>query len=99
VKRHTIKIGSSTISPDLFDETTNTLIEAKKSSSRGHVRTAIGQVLDYQNNERILGNSRKCALLLPSPPAADLIALCLHLGIKIYVPANSEDFSAGFKLL
>jgi len=99
VKKHSIMIGSSSISPDLFDETTNTIVEAKKSSSRGHVRTAIGQVLDYQNNEKIIGNQRNCALLLPSSPAEDLISLCSTLAIGIYIPKNSEDFTQSFQLI
>lgn len=99
VKKLSIKIGKSTIHPDLFDETTNTIIEAKKSASRGHVREAIGQVLDYQNNELIAGNDRSSAILLPGRPAGDLVTLASNLGIQIYVPLNSEDFGLGFEIV
>lgn len=99
VKNLSIKIGSSTIHPDLFNETTNTIIEAKKSASRGHVREAIGQVLDYQNNELIAGNKRRCAILLPGKPAGDLIKLAANLGIQIFVPLDAENFRIGFKII
>jgi hypothetical protein len=99
VKILVIKIGSTAIYPDLFDKTTNTLVEAKKSSSRGHVRTAIGQVLDYKNNEKIAGNNRNCAILLPSRPAADLIELCKSLKIEIYAPTDTENLRSGFTTL
>lgn len=99
VRSLSIRLGSTSIYPDLFDKTTNTIIEAKKSSSRGHVRTAIGQVLDYQNNEKISGNDRNCAILLPSEPAQDLVELCKRLGVTIYVPIEIEKFDAGFKII
>ncbi len=99
VKKLSIKLGSTTIFPDLFDESTNTVIEAKKSASRGHVREAIGQVLDYQNNELLAGNTRNCGLVLPGSPAQDLIDLCSKLGIAIYIPIDSEEFTNGFEVL
>jgi hypothetical protein len=99
VKKLSIKIGKSTIHPDLFDETTNTIIEAKRSASRGHVREAIGQVLDYRNNELIAGNDRSPAILLPGKPAHDLVALSANLNIQIYVPLDSENFGIGFEIV
>lgn len=96
VQRLSIKIGSATIVPDLFDASENRIVEAKKSASRGHVREAIGQILDYQNNERLSGNIRKCAILLPGKPAEDLIKLCGQLEIEVIVPNNSEELAAGF---
>lgn len=99
VRNLSIKLGSTSIFPDLFDETTNTVFEAKKSASRGHVREAIGQVLDYQNNELLAGNPRNCGLLLPGAPSKDLIGLCSKLGIAIYIPLDSDNFTSGFKVL
>jgi hypothetical protein len=99
VKTLSIKLGNSTIHPDLFDESTNTIIEAKKSASRGHVREAIGQVLDYQNNELIAGNNRRCAILLPGKPADDLVTLAAKLSIEIFVPLDAEDFGSGFEII
>lgn len=99
VKNLSIKIGTGTIFPDLFDASKNRIFEAKKSTSRGHVRQAIGQVLDYQNNERIAGNDRGCAILLPGRPADDLVILCRELGIEVYIPLDPENFEAGFTSL
>jgi hypothetical protein len=96
VSRLTLKIGDTSISPDLFDETSNMIVEAKKSSSRGHVRTAIGQILDYQNIEFKNGHSRNCGILLPGRPADDLVDLCRRLGIKVLVPENPENIQQGF---
>lgn len=92
MSRLILRVGNSFISPDLFDETTSELFEAKKSSGRGYVRTAIGQVLDYQNNARTVGLTVKPCILLPGAPPADLIALCEGLGISIYVPDDNSDF-------
>jgi hypothetical protein len=99
VRNLSIKLGSVSIFPDLFDETTNTIFEAKKSASRGHVREAIGQVLDYQNNELLAGNARNCGLLLPGAPSKDLIVLCSKLDIEIYIPLDSDNFTSGFQKL
>jgi hypothetical protein len=67
---------------DAYDKRTNTLIEAKSSSSRQDIRMAIGQLFDYQ---KFLKPGAKLAILLPEAPeksAADLLA---GLGIKILV--------------
>ena len=86
-----IPVGSTTIQPDLFDATTKTLIEAKRSSSRGHVRTAIGQVLDYVHNAKALELDATPAILLPGKPPQDLIDLCKSLGIQLFI-AEKNDF-------
>ncbi|MFE7132957.1 restriction endonuclease [Streptomyces sp. NPDC057638] len=58
---------------DLFDATTNVLIEAKGSVTREAIRMAIGQLFDYR---RYLSPRPDIALLLPSKPRPDLIDLC-----------------------
>jgi hypothetical protein len=95
VKEMSLKVGSTVIKPDLFDETSMEIFEAKKSSARGYVRTAIGQVLDYQNNAVTSGYDVSCAILLPGAPADDLVKLCYSLKVSIYVP----DIAGGFKAL
>lgn len=60
------------ITTDLYDHTTTELVEAKSSNSRQHVRMALGQVLDYV---RYLDEAQSQAVLLPSKPRDDLIAL------------------------
>lgn len=59
---------------DIYDEETLTLYEAKASSTRPDVRLGLGQILDYS---RFIDECEALALLLPSPPADDLIDL-LH---------------------
>jgi hypothetical protein len=57
---------------DLYDDATGTLIEAKGTVERGAIRMAIGQLADYR---RFVDNARYCAVLLPSRPRQDLLAL------------------------
>lgn len=58
---------------DLYNHTARELIEAKGSTSRDAVRMAIGQVLDYARHVDHDG----LAVLLPSRPREDLLALIL----------------------
>jgi hypothetical protein len=93
VRKMSIRTNGSTISPDLFNETENEVIEAKKSPAREYLRTAIGQVLDYQYcAQKFSDLSLSCAILLPSAPVLEQIELCTSLGIKIYVP-EGDGFS------
>jgi hypothetical protein len=65
---------------DLIDRTTNTLYEAKGTVERGAVRMAIGQLLDYS---RFVTPAPRLAVLLPTRPRADLLALLnsAHIGV------------------
>jgi hypothetical protein len=92
VKVMSLNVGSTVIKPDLFDETSMEIFEAKKSSGRGYVRTAIGQVLDYQNNAATSGYDVSCSILLPGAPADDLVKLCHRLEVSIYVPDEVGEF-------
>lgn len=67
---------------DAYDKHTNTLIEAKSSSSRQDVRMAIGQLFDYQ---KFLVPGAKLAILLPEAPEKSARDLLVDLGIKILV--------------
>ncbi|GAA1154529.1 hypothetical protein GCM10009664_22930 [Kitasatospora gansuensis] len=67
---------------DLMDDTTNTLYEVKNSASRGEIRTAIGQLLDFQ---RFL-DAPALGVVLPSEPYPDLIDLCTGLSIEVIWP-------------
>lgn len=83
----------ATVSPlftDLFDTTNNVLYEAKASSTREAVRMAIGQLLDYQ---RFLPPYCKLCILLPAPPAPDLLPLLSGLGIGLVVESTPGQFS------
>ena len=79
-----LKTGSNHIYPDLFDQTSMTVFEAKRSSGRGYVRTAIGQVLDYQHVAQKNGLDVTCALLFPGAPVDDLVELCAKLGVQVF---------------
>lgn len=87
-----LKTGNIHIFPDLFDRTSMTVFEAKRSSGRGYVRTALGQVLDYQHVAKNNGLSVQCGLLFPGAPVKDLIDLCSKLKVEVYVrKQNGED--------
>lgn len=58
---------------DVYNTTTKELLEAKASTARVYVRTALGQILDYSRYVE----HRSRALLLPEEPPADLVTL-LH---------------------
>ncbi len=62
---------------DIYVRETRELIEAKASSSRNHIRAALGQILDYS---RYVDHS-SLAVLTPTRPAIDLIHLLLAHGI------------------
>lgn len=59
---------------DIFDTFHGILFEAKASSSRGYVRLALGQLLDYS---RHVPEVKHLMVLLPSRPSDDLLSL-LH---------------------
>ncbi|WP_068202253.1 hypothetical protein [Isoptericola dokdonensis] len=72
--RHRLPIpGGGYMFTDVFNKTTDELIEAKASAARTFVRAGLGQILDYG---RFIGH-RSRALLLPLRPSDDLIGL-LH---------------------
>jgi hypothetical protein len=91
-KRLRIPVGASVIVPDFYDATHAEIVEAKKSSAQGYVRTAIGQVLDYCNNARRAGISVKPGILLPGRPDDDLVDLCRSLSIAVYV-SDGDHFA------
>ncbi|MFT8592026.1 MAG: hypothetical protein ABF747_00210 [Bifidobacterium sp.] len=92
----TIRVSNVDIKPDIFNSTDAEIIEAKASETRGYVRTAIGQVLDYVNNVNHCKQATnrehthvKAALLLPASPEQDLVELCSELSIRIYCRKGS----------
>jgi hypothetical protein len=75
---------------DLYDRTTNTLIEAKGSATRAAFRMAIGQLADYA---RLAKSKPKRAILLPERPRPDLLKLAKSQGISV-IWADGEEFSS-----
>ena len=72
---------------DLLDRTTGTLVEAKGSAERGAIRMAIGQLADYK---RFATPAPKTlAVLLPSPPRADLRELLASENIQVIWPTSN----------
>lgn len=69
---------------DLFIEGTSLLIEAKGTTTRESVRMAIGQLVDYARF--VPGCSR--AILLPSRPREDLLALAREGGAHVIWPQD-----------
>jgi len=79
---------------DLLDEVKMRVIEVKASASRGHIREAIGQVLDYVYQLKRQGNENwKPAILLPGKPSEDLVGLIKSLGIELIWQANETFHS------
>jgi hypothetical protein len=85
--------GGGRLKTDLFDVTDSRIIEVKASSSRGNVRTAIGQVLDYVFQiQSIQGHSYKPAILLPGRPGETLLLLSKFLKIEVIWEYQKGEF-------
>jgi hypothetical protein len=76
---------------DLFDETTNTVIEAKGSVARTAIRMAIGQLADYA---RLVDPPPQRVILVPEEPRADLLSLAASEGIGVTWPDGSGGFAS-----
>jgi hypothetical protein len=80
--------GGRSIRNDVINRTRKTLIEAKQASTREHIRTAIGQILDYQRFWK--ANDR--AVLVPDRPDADLLGLLDSAAIKAIWRGSNGGF-------
>jgi len=88
-----LRAGSTVIEPDLWVPDRNWIVEAKRSAARGHVRMAIGQVLDYAHVARKADLAAVPVVLLPGTPEMDLRELMAQLGITLVT--RTED---GFRV-
>jgi hypothetical protein len=70
---------------DLFDKTTQTLVEAKGSVARPAIRMAVGQLADYAR----LKPRARTAILLPQQPRRDLLDLADSQGIDLIWPEEN----------
>jgi hypothetical protein len=75
---------------DLYDRTTGTLIEAKGSVKRESIRMAIGQLADYRRH--VGDGPKELAVLLPSEPRPDLLALLKSQTITTVWPDRKTKF-------
>jgi hypothetical protein len=74
---------------DLFDSTTNTVVEAKGSVSRAAIRMAVGQLADYS---RLVDPPPKRMLLVPEEPRPDLLDLAKSQDISVSWPDGKDSF-------
>ncbi len=95
-KNLSLPIDSSTIEPDLYVPARGWIVEAKRSAGRAHVRTAIGQVLDYVHVARRFEIHATPVVLFPAAPADDLVALLHTVGIVLAHPSTDSN---GFDVL
>jgi len=82
-KRLPLRAGSTTIEPDMYVPEHGWVVEAKRSAARSHVRTAIGQVLDYVHVAKRAGLTAIPVVVLPGAPQPELVELMSNLGITI----------------
>jgi hypothetical protein len=75
---------------DLFDRTTNTLVEAKGSIARSAFRMAIGQLADYA---RLVNPAPQRMILVPERPRPDLLSLAKGEGISVTWPDGNGAFA------
>jgi hypothetical protein len=78
----------------VYDKTRNNVIEAKGTGTRGDVRMALGQVLDYS---RFVDGDPGKAVLLPQRPRPDLEDLLASAGVHAVWPVDAgfEDNADG----
>jgi hypothetical protein len=78
--------------PDMWIAEPPAVFEVKVSlGSREPVRTAIGQVLDYQSVARDAGHKEtSAAIVLDKKPATELVKLIRQLGIRLYYETDES---------
>lgn len=92
VKRYKITTPDGVLYTDTADVTAGVLYEAKGTAERMSVRLALGQVLDYGRYvDRHMGGA-ELAILLPKPPAADLIELLETHNVGCVVEGEFGEF-------
>ncbi|HET8813681.1 MAG TPA: hypothetical protein VFM51_01845 [Solirubrobacterales bacterium] len=75
---------------DLYDRTSNTLVEAKGSVARASFRMAIGQLADY---ERLVSPAPQKLILVPEEPRRDLLKLAQSQRIGVIWPDGNGGFA------
>ncbi|OBB73215.1 hypothetical protein [Mycobacterium sp. 852014-52144_SCH5372336] len=93
VKRYKITTPTGLLFTDTADVTAGVLYEAKGTAERMSVRLALGQVLDYGRYVDRYVEGAQLAILLPSPPAADLVELLESHNVGCVVEGELGHFS------
>ncbi len=93
IRRLQLYSDGTLIEPDLYVESLGWIVEAKKSTGREYVRTAIGQVLDYVHVARKAGIEAVPVVLLPGRPSEDLVGLISGLGVRLIVRDSHRMFA------
>lgn len=76
---------------DLYDRSSNILVEAKGSIARSAFRMAIGQLADYA---RLVNPAPQKLILVPEEPRPDLLALAKSQDIGVTWPDDDGSFVA-----
>lgn len=76
---------------DLYDRTSNTLVEAKSSIARPAIRMAIGQLVDYA---RLVEPAPRKLILVPQKPRPDLLRLAASQDIGVTWPDGDGGFTS-----
>jgi len=77
---------------DGFEQARQNLIEAKSSTTREHIRMAVGQLLDYAFQGKSRFGSVNKAILLPKKPEAKLIEWLKPLEIAVIWREGTQFF-------
>jgi hypothetical protein len=72
---------------DLYDKTTNTVVEAKGSVARPALRMAIGQLADYA---RLVQPPPRRVILVPQKPRPDLLQFASSQGVEVVWPTGTS---------
>ncbi|MGI5337821.1 hypothetical protein ACQEVS_10670 [Streptomyces sp. CA-181903] len=89
-----VKGLTSTLRTDLYDATDHVLYEAKGSSSREDVRTALGKLLDYSRYVKVPEHEGepKRIILLPSNPDPDMYTLLDRYDVGVIYRSDDGRF-------
>lgn len=78
--------------PDFILSNRGLVVETIPTTSREHVRLAIGQVLDYCHLLAMSSKKLSPAILLPSLPQSDLVSLVKSLDISLIIEQEDGSF-------
>jgi hypothetical protein len=70
---------------DLYDKTSNAVVEAKGSVARPAIRMALGQLADYA---RLVGSDPRRVILVPEKPRPDLVRLAESQDAELVWPQD-----------